>query len=63
MYSACIKIDDSLPWIELEKAFQTKAEAQKAVKEILDKAKIKISKLPQHEKKIKAAVRVRHQNI
>jgi len=46
MYSAWIKIDDSLPWIELEEAFQTKAEAQKAVKEILSKARIKIAKLP-----------------
>jgi hypothetical protein len=45
MYSAWIKIDDSLPWIELEEAFQTKAEAQKAVKERLSKVKIKISKL------------------
>jgi hypothetical protein len=60
MYSAWIKIDDSLPWIELEEAFQTKAEAQKAVKEILNKAKIKISKLPKKEKRVKAAVRVRH---
>ena len=60
MYSACIKIGESLPWIELEEAFQTKAEAQKAVKEILCKAKIKISKLPQQEKDIKAVIRVRH---
>ncbi len=60
MYSAWIKIDDSLPWIELEKAFQTKAEAQKAVKEILGKTKIKISKLPKQEKKIKATIRARH---
>ena len=60
MYSAWIKIDDSLPWIELEEAFQTKAEAKKAVKEILSKAKIKISKLPKKGKRIKAKVRVRH---
>jgi hypothetical protein len=53
MYSAWIKIDDSLPWIELEEAVQTKAEAQKAVKEILNKAKIKISKLPKKEKGLK----------
>ena len=46
MYSAWIKLDDSLPWIELEEAFQTKAEAQKAVEQVLNKAKIKISKLP-----------------
>jgi hypothetical protein len=54
MYSALIKIDETLPWIELEEAFQTKAEAQKAVKEILIKAKIKIAKLPK-EKHMKAS--------
>jgi hypothetical protein len=59
MYSAWIKLDESLPWIELEEAFQTKAEAQKAVKEILSKAKIKIAKLPK-EKHVKAAIRLRH---
>jgi hypothetical protein len=53
MYSAWKKLDDSLPWIELEEAFQTKAEAQKAVEEVLNKAKIKISKLPKQEKKRK----------
>lgn len=60
MYSAWIKIDESLPWIELEETFQTKAEAQKAAKEMLSNAKIKISKLPKQEKKIKATVVVRH---
>jgi hypothetical protein len=46
MYSAWIKINDSLPWIELEEAFQTNADTQKSVKEILSKTKIKIAKLP-----------------
>jgi hypothetical protein len=50
MYSALIKIDDSLPWIELEDAFQTKADAQKAVKEIISKTKIKIAKLPKQKR-------------
>ncbi len=58
MYSAWIKLDDSLPWIELEKAFQTKAEAQKAAQEVLSKVQIKISGLP--NKKVKAAIRARH---
>jgi hypothetical protein len=53
MYSAWIKLDDSLPWIELEEAFQTKAEAQKAVEEVLNKAQIKISKLPNKKKRAK----------
>jgi hypothetical protein len=60
MYSAWIKIDDSLPWIELEEAFQTKAEAQKAVKEILCKTRIKISKLPTQGKRAKSTIRARH---
>jgi hypothetical protein len=30
MYSAWIKIDESLSWIELEEVFITKAEAQKS---------------------------------
>jgi hypothetical protein len=51
MYSAWIKIDDSLPWIELEDAFQTKAEAHRAVQEVLSKAQIKISKLPSNNKR------------
>ena len=53
MYSAWIKLDESLPWIELEEAFRTKAEAQKAVQEVLSKAKIKISKLPKRAKRLK----------
>jgi len=60
MYSAWIKIDDSLPWIELEGAFQTKAEAQEALKERRSKAKIKIVKMSKQEKQIKATIRVRH---
>jgi len=46
MYSAWIKLEDSLPWIELEEAFQTKAEAQKTVQKVLSKVKIRIAELP-----------------
>jgi hypothetical protein len=46
-YTAWIKIDDSLPWIELRETFQTKTEAQDSAKEKINAAKIKIVKLPQ----------------
>jgi hypothetical protein len=59
MYSAWIKIDDSLPWIELEGAFQTKAEAQKAAKERRSKVKIKIVEMSKQEKQM-ITIRVRH---
>jgi hypothetical protein len=47
MYTAWIKIDDSLPWIELKETFQTKTEAEESAKEKLNAVKIKIVKLPQ----------------
>jgi hypothetical protein len=46
MYSAWVKIDESLPWIELKEAFQTKTEAQEAIKKKLDRVKIKIVEMP-----------------
>jgi hypothetical protein len=46
MYSVWVKIDDSLPWIELREAFQTKTEAQEAMKEKLSKVRIRIVEVP-----------------
>jgi hypothetical protein len=60
MYSAWIKIDERLPWIELEGVFQTRAEAQKAAKEMLGKVKIKFFKLPKQETNGKATAIVEH---
>jgi hypothetical protein len=60
MYSAWVKIDDSLPWIELKEAFQTKNEAQEAIKEKLSKVKIKIVEMPPRKNPIKASITVKH---
>jgi hypothetical protein len=46
-YTAWIKIDDSLPWIELRETFQTKIEAQESAKEKLNAVKIKIVRILQ----------------
>ena len=53
MYSAWIKLDDSLPWIELEEAFQTKAEAQKAVQEVQAKPKLEFPSYQNKKKRVK----------
>ena len=45
-YTTWIKIDDSLPWIELRETFQTKTEAQESAKEKLNAVRIKIVKIP-----------------
>jgi hypothetical protein len=46
-YTAWIKIDDSLPWIELKETFQTKTEAKESTKVKLSAVKIKIVSMPQ----------------
>jgi hypothetical protein len=60
MYATWVKIDDTLPWIELKDVYQTKIEAQAAVKEILSKTEIKIVTLPERKRCAKAAVVVSH---
>jgi hypothetical protein len=60
MFSAWIKIDDSLPWIELEEVFRTKDEAQRAAKRMLTETKIRITMLNKQEKRIRTAIKVGH---
>jgi len=45
-YMAWIKIDDSLPWIELGGTFHTKTEANESAKDKVNAVKIKIVKMP-----------------
>jgi len=46
-YTAWIKIDDSLPWIELKETFQTKTQAKESTKVKLNAVKIKIIRMPE----------------
>jgi hypothetical protein len=44
-YTAWIKIDESLPWIELKETFQTKTEAKESTKVKLSAVKIKVIRM------------------
>ena len=44
-YTAWIKIDDSLPWIELRETFQSRTEAHESARTKLSAGKIKIVKM------------------
>ncbi|MEM1565850.1 MAG: hypothetical protein QXM37_04280 [Candidatus Bathyarchaeia archaeon] len=44
MYVLWIKIDEKLPWIELDDVYQSKKEAQKAAREFLNTIKVKTVK-------------------
>ncbi|MEM3673376.1 MAG: hypothetical protein QW468_04045 [Candidatus Bathyarchaeia archaeon] len=64
LYAACVKINETLPWIEIEGTYATRNEARKAAKEAVKKMKIKIMCLSGKEKSgalapLKASVKKR----
>jgi len=59
LYAVWIKIDETLPWIELKGQYQTKTEAKKAANDILNLAEIKIVETPEKRTPIKALASVR----
>jgi hypothetical protein len=54
LYAVWIKIDETLPWIELKGKYRTKEEAKKAATEILDHTEMKIVEMPEKKRRIKA---------
>jgi len=54
LYAVWIKIDETLPWIELKGEYQTRREAKKAANESLNRVKIKIVEFPEKRRPMKA---------
>jgi hypothetical protein len=59
LYAVWIKINETLPWIELESEYQTRSEAMKEAKKILFQAKIKIVKEQQKIKQAKVLATIK----
>jgi hypothetical protein len=59
LYAVWIKIDETLPWIELKGEHQTRREAKKAANEFLNVVKIKIVEVPEKRHPIKALASVK----
>ena len=59
MYAVWIKIDESLPWIELEGTYPSKREAQKAAKTFLKNVKMKVVNVGGERKPMKAVAAVK----
>jgi hypothetical protein len=59
LYIVAIKIDETLPWIELKGEFKTKKEARKAVRELLKNVKTKIIEIPEKRQAIKAVASIK----
>jgi hypothetical protein len=54
-----IKIIETLPWIELENEYQTRAEARKEAKKILNHAKIEIVTEQKKTKRVKVLATIK----
>lgn len=54
MYTTWIKIDETLPWIELKGEYPTKREAKKAAGEILNSVKVKVVKASEKRARVKS---------
>ena len=54
-----MKINETLPWIEIEGTYETKNEARKAAKEAINKIKKKIVRLSDKEKQVKALLSIK----
>ena len=59
LYAVWIKIDETLPWIELKGEHQTRREAKKSANEFLNVVKIKIVKFPEKRSPMKELASVR----
>jgi hypothetical protein len=59
MYVVMIKVDKTLPWIELNEAYATKKGAKEAAERSLKAMKAKVINLSEKQQPIKALISVR----
>jgi len=59
VYAVWIKIDETLPWIELEGTYPSRREARKAAKTLLKSVKMKVINVGSERKPMKAVVTVK----
>lgn len=50
LYAVWVRLDETLPWIELKGTYGTKRKAKQVAKEILNHAKIKIVEMSKRKK-------------
>jgi len=54
LYAVWIKIDETLPWIELKGKYSTKREAKEAARDTLDRVEIRVVEMPEKKRRVKA---------
>ncbi|MGC8998112.1 MAG: hypothetical protein ACP5JW_01715 [Candidatus Bathyarchaeia archaeon] len=59
MYAIWVKIDETLPWIELSGTYQTREEARRMAKTLLKKIRVKVVMVEKERRQMKAVVTVK----
>ena len=59
MYAVWIKIDETMPWIELKGEYAIKSEAKKASEEAIRRMKVKITNFPEKRTPMRVIASVR----
>lgn len=59
MHAAWIRIDESLPWIELKGTYETRKDAREAAKNCLYRTQVKIVAISENRKQLKAMAAIR----
>jgi hypothetical protein len=53
LYTVLIRVDGTLPWIELKGEFETRKEAQHAAEEAIRKMAVMVVSIPQEKRPLK----------
>ena len=59
LHAVWIKIDETLPWIELKGTYETRRDAKEAAKNCLYKTQMKIVAMPEKSAQLKAVAMIR----
>jgi hypothetical protein len=59
LYAVWIRIDETLPWIELKKEYATRKEARQAAQYAIGRMAVKLTRISQEEKSLKVLATVR----
>jgi hypothetical protein len=53
LYAVLVKIDETLPWVELKRTYQTRKEAKKAAEDFRNSLQMKIMAIPEKSRSVK----------
>jgi len=59
LYTVWIRIDETLPWIELKKEYATRREARQAAQYVIGKMAVKLVRISQEDQLLKVLAPVR----